>query len=91
MTNALRTQSGTRHADLFQRDVTTTSRSPYRLGQERGYVTISSAAREEVRLARQELTGWESAYDCNSTGNPDRYQSEIRLAELRLHAALWSV
>jgi len=87
MTNAVRAHSATRHADVFQPDLT----SPYRIGQERGFARIASAAREEVRLARQELNGWESAYDRNSTGNPDRYHAEIRLAEIRLHAALLSI
>jgi hypothetical protein len=91
MTNAVRTQAGIRHADMFQPDLTINGKPPYLTGQGLGSARISSAAREEVRLATQELKGWESAYDCNSIGSPDRYQAEIRLAEIRLHAALLSM
>ena len=77
--------------ETFWPNQASTSRSPYLSGQAVGLTSISMAAREAVRLARQELTGWEGAYDSNSTGHPDKYRAEIRLSEERLRAALLSI
>jgi hypothetical protein len=90
MINAAFIQSGARQIDLFRTNRTIASRPPYLSGQVVGIASISTAAREQVRLAQQELKGWEGAYDSNSTGHPDKYCAEIRLAEERLRTALLS-
>ena len=90
MTNAVFIQSGARHIEVFRTNRTIASRPPYLSGQAVGIKSVSTAAREQVRLAQQELKGLEGAYDSNSTGHPDKYCAEIRLAEERLRAALLS-
>jgi hypothetical protein len=88
MTKALSIHS--RPIDVFRPNRTIKSRPPYLSGQVVEIASISTAAREKVRLAQEELNGWEGAYDSNSTGHPDKYCAEIRLAEERLRAALLS-
>ena len=90
MTKAAFIHAGFRRMETFRPNQAITGRSPYLTGQAVGLASISMAAREAVRLARQELAGWEGAYDSNSTGNPDKYRAEIRLSEERLRVALLS-
>jgi hypothetical protein len=90
MTNTVLIRSGTRHIDQLRPNRTMTSRSPYLSGLAVGVTSTSTAAREQVRLAQQELKAWEGAYDRNSTGHPDKYCAEIRVAEERLRAVLLS-
>jgi|EndMetStandDraft_4_1072995.scaffolds.fasta_scaffold1088400_1 hypothetical protein len=64
---------------------------PFLSGERDGAVIrLSTAKREEVRLAQQELDRWQDAFDQNCQGDPDKYHNEIRLAERRLHSAISS-
>jgi|SoiMethySBSTD1v2_1073268.scaffolds.fasta_scaffold929452_2 hypothetical protein len=73
---------------LLPANLPRSNKPPYLSGQLAGIVGLTAAAHEEIRLARQELKEWEDAYDHNCTGDPDRYQAKIRMAEKRLRAAL---
>jgi hypothetical protein len=66
-------------------------RPPYLSGERDGVIRLSTAKREEVRLAQQELDRWQDAFDQNGHGDPDKYHIEIRLAERRLRSAISSV
>ena len=90
MTKAVLVQFRARRIDMLRLGPKPIRRPPYLSGQVVGHTNISAAAFEEVRLALQELSRWEGAYDGNKTGDPDEYLVEIRLAEKRLRNALLS-
>ena len=81
MTRAVLTES-----EILRRAPAIGGRPPYLSGEAVGPARLSTAAREEVRLAREELARWEDAFDRNS-GDPDEYRKEIRIAEQRLRSA----
>ena len=66
-------------------------RPPYLRGEPVGLPYLSAAAREEVRLAQEELGKWQDAFDGHSQGDPDKYRTEIRIAEGRLRSAFSSI
>jgi hypothetical protein len=66
---------------------TIAGRPPYLTGETAVSVRAHAGAREEIRLAEQELERWEAAFDRNGGEDPDEYRAEIRLAEARLRSA----
>ena len=90
MTNSVLVQPRSRRIEMHRLRPKAAGRPPYLSGQVVGHTNISATALEEVRLALQELSRWEGAYDGNKTGCPDEYLAEIRLAEKRLRNALLS-
>lgn len=67
-------------------------RPPHLNSGRNGALQPSAAEAEEIGLALQELDRWQDAFDQNCRGeNPDRYHSEIRLAERRLGLAVSGV
>lgn len=91
MTQTVLTQPDNHSVDKLRMSPAIARRPPYLRGESVGLPYPSSGAREEVRLAQEELGRWQDAFDAHGQGDPDEYQAEIRMAEKRLRSAYSSI
>jgi hypothetical protein len=91
MTKTILVRPANQGSDKLRLSPAITGRPPYLRGESVGLPYLSTAAREEVRLAQEELGKWQDAFDGHRQGDPDEYRMEIRTAEKRLRSAFSSI